>query len=82
MADDWLARIILFSVIHWVLAGIMVTDLTSRQRVAGGRKSLWLTIIMLLPGFGSLAYLLFHPDILHASSQPDDDNNHSKNGRR
>jgi len=64
-----------------VLAGIMLTDLNTRQRVVGGRKGPWLALIMLVPGFGSLAYLVFHPDILHASSQPDDDNNHSKNGR-
>lgn len=82
MTSDWLARIILFSIIHWVLAGIMITDLLNRRRVIGGHKGWWLGLVMLLPGFGSLTYLLFHPDILHASSQPDDENNHPENGRR
>jgi uncharacterized membrane protein YuzA (DUF378 family) len=82
MSNDWLLRIVLFSIIHWVLAGIMMTDLVARSHVLGGRKTPWLALIMLVPGFGSLVYMVFHPDILHASSSPDDESNHIKNGRR
>jgi len=60
----------------------MMTDLMARDRVLGGRKTPWLALIMLVPGFGSLAYVVFHPDILHASSSQDDETNHIKNGRR
>jgi hypothetical protein len=82
MSNDWLLRIVLFSVIHWALAGIMMTDLLARGRVLGGHKGPWLALVMLVPGFGSLVYLTFHPDILHASSSPDDETNHIKSGRR
>ena len=82
MNNDWLLRIVLFSIIHWALAGIMMTDLVNRARVVGGRKGPWLALVMLVPGFGSLLYLVFHPDILHSSSAPDDEADHIKNGRR
>jgi hypothetical protein len=68
MNNEWLVRIILFAIIHWVLAGIMMTDILTRSRVIGGRKGIWLAIVMMIPGFGSLLYVLLHPDILHASS--------------
>jgi len=77
MSSDWLLRIVLFSIIHWALAGLMMTDLLARRRVLGGRKTPWLALVMLVPGFGSLAYLLFHPDILH----PDHDADRPRAGR-
>lgn len=73
MSNDWLLRIVLFSVIHWVLAGLMMTDLLARHRVLGGRKGPWLALVMLVPGFGSLVYLVFHPDILHPDHDADRD---------
>jgi len=61
---EWVLRIILFSVVHWVLAGVLINDLASRERVLGGRKAPWAFIILFIPAFGSLIYLLFHPEIL------------------
>ena len=64
MDTEWIIRIVLFSLAHWVLAGIMLQDLTSRQRVFGGHKAPWVIVIMIIPCFGSLLYLAFHPQIL------------------
>ena len=64
MTTDWLIRIVLFGIVHWVLAGFMLNDLASRRKVFGGHKAPWVIIVIFLPGFGSLLYLLFHPRIL------------------
>lgn len=60
----WLLRIVLFSIVHWVLAGVLINDLASRERIFGGHKPPWAIIILFIPCFGSLLYLLFHPEIL------------------
>ncbi|MCJ7763536.1 MAG: hypothetical protein MUO90_00030 [Dehalococcoidales bacterium] len=61
---EWILRIVLFSIVHWVLAGVLVNDLSSRQRIFGRRKPPWAIIILFIPCFGSLLYLVFHPEIL------------------
>jgi hypothetical protein len=74
MTFDWILRLVLFGIVHWILAGIMLQDLTSRQKVFGKRKAPWAIIILLIPAFGSLIYLVFHPQILapHDEDQPRD----------
>jgi len=62
---EWILRIVLFSIVHWILAGMMLVDLASRDRVFGKRKAPWAIAILLVPCFGSLMYLLFHPKILN-----------------
>jgi hypothetical protein len=61
---EWILRIVLFSIVHWLLAGAMLNDLVSRQRIFGKRKAPWAIIILFIPCFGSLLYLVFHPEIL------------------
>jgi len=61
---EWILRIVLFSIVHWLLAGVLLNDLASRKRVFGRRKPPWAIIILFIPCFGSLLYLLFHPEIL------------------
>ena len=61
---EWILRIVLFSIVHWLLAGVLLNDLVSRQRVFGRRKPPWVIIILFIPCFGSLLYLVFHPEIL------------------
>ena len=73
MTADWIIRIILFSIVHWILAGVMLSDLASRQKVFGRRKAIWAILILIIPNLGSLIYLVFHPQILN----PDSDSNHS-----
>ena len=71
MTADWIIRIVLFGIVHWILAGVMLYDLVSRQKVFGGHKKVWALLIIFVPNFGSLLYLAFHPQILN----PDSENN-------
>jgi hypothetical protein len=64
MTLDWIIRIVLFGLVHWILAGILLQDLASRKKVFGGRKAPWVIIVLVIPCFGSILYLLFHPQIL------------------
>ncbi len=64
MDTEWILRIVLFSIVHWILAGFMLNDLSSRERIFGKRKPPWALIIIFIPCFGSLLYLIFHPEIL------------------
>jgi hypothetical protein len=64
METEWIIRIVLFGLVHWVLAGIMLQDLASRKKVFGRHKAPWAIIILIIPCFGSLIYLLFHPQML------------------
>ena len=63
MDTEWILRIVLFGIVHWILAGFLLPDLVSRQRVFGRRKAPWAIIIIVIPCFGSILYLLFHPQI-------------------
>jgi len=65
MDTEWIIRIVLFGIVHWVLAWVLLRDLASRERVFGKRKPPWALIILFIPGFGSILYLLFHPQILN-----------------
>ncbi|GAI80183.1 unnamed protein product [marine sediment metagenome] len=38
MEPEWILRIVLFGIVHWILAGILLPDLVSRDKVFGGRK--------------------------------------------
>ena len=69
MGPEWIIRIVLFGITHWVLAGILLNDLASRQRVFGGRKPPWAVVMIIIPCFGSILYLLFHPQILSPDKQ-------------
>ena len=79
MDTEWIIRIVLFSLVHWILAGIMLQDLVSRQRVFGGHKAPWAIVVLILPCFGSLLYLSFHPQIL--GSRYEEENNKRKKRR-
>lgn len=61
---EWIIRIILFGIVHWILVGIMLHDMASRQKVFGGHKPPWVLVVLIIPCFGSLLYLAFHPQIL------------------
>lgn len=72
MDVEWVIRIILFGIVHWILAGILLNDLASRQRVFGKRKPPWAVMIIIIPCFGSILYLLFHPQILSPDRSRDE----------
>ena len=71
MTPDWILRIVLFGLVPWILAGIMLQDLASRKRVFGRRKAPWTITVLVLPCFGSLLYLAFHPQILNPDHEED-----------
>ena len=64
MDTEWVLRLVLFSIVHWILAGVMLNDLSTRRRIFGRRKAPWALIIIFIPCFGSLLYLVFHPEII------------------
>lgn len=72
MNPEWILRIVLFGIVHWILAGVLIQDLASRQRIFGGRKAPWAILILFIPCFGSILYLLFHPQILNPDSSRDE----------
>lgn len=79
MDPEWILRIVLFGIVHWILAVIMLNDLVSRERVFGGRKAPWAVVILVVPCFGSILYLLFHPQILNPDYSRDE---HHRDKRR
>ncbi len=78
MNPEWVIRIILFGIVHWILAGILLNDLASRQKVFGGHKPPWVIVVLIIPCFGSMLYLLFHPQIFY----PDDYQNEHRRDKR
>lgn len=60
---EYILRFVLFGILHWVLAFMMLGDLAYRERVLGGKKWLWAVVIVLLFVIGSVIYLLCHPQI-------------------
>ncbi len=65
MEPDWIFRIVVLGVVHWVLAGFVLQDLASRRKVVGGRKWPWVVLVVFVMCFGSLLYLLFPPQVLY-----------------
>ena len=73
MNPEWILRIVLFGIVHWILAGVLIQDLASRQRIFGGRKAPWAILILFLPCFGSILYLLFHPQVFFGDGNHKDE---------
>ncbi len=78
MNPEWIIRIVLLGIAHWILAGILLHDLAYRDKVFGGHKAPWAIIIMLILCLGSLLYLLFHPQIVI----PDYEHKNRSTGKR
>ena len=57
--------LVLFGILHWVLALMLLEDLANRKRVLGARKAPWAAVIILVTFIGSLAYLACHPGIFY-----------------
>jgi len=67
-----IVALVLFSILHWALAIMLLSDLMKRKRVLGGRKAPWAIVIVLFVFIGSLLYLICHPAIFYGA---DEDNN-------
>jgi hypothetical protein len=63
LSVEWVLQLCLFSVLHWVLVGILLQDLSRRDKVLGGRKWPWALSLIFLIFIGSLLYLVCHPRI-------------------
>ena len=61
--------LVLFGVLHWVLAIMLLSDLVKRKRVLGGRKAPWAIAIILITFLGSLFYLICHPAVFYGSDE-------------
>ena len=78
MPVDWIIRIVLLGIVHWILAGILLHDLAYREKVFGGHKAPWAIIILLILCLGSLLYLMFHPQIIIRDFDQSDRNKDKK----
>ena len=67
MELEQILALIVFSMMHWVLALMLLEDLADRKRVLGGRKWPWAIAIIFVTFLGSLVYLLCHPKIFYGS---------------
>jgi len=69
MELDWILRLVLLGILHWILAIILLQDLATRKRVRGGRKLPWVIVIMFVTFLGSIVYLLCHPQFFTGGDQ-------------
>lgn len=67
MELERIIAIVLFCLLHWVLAIMLLHDLAERKCVLGGRKWPWAIAIIFVTFLGSLAYLICHPKIFYES---------------
>lgn len=67
MELEQILALVLFGMIHWILARILLEDLVKREHVLGGRKWAWAVAIIFVTFLGSLVYLLCHPRTYHDS---------------
>ncbi len=72
MELEQIIALVLFGIMHWVLAIMLLHDLASRKQVLGRRKAPWAVTIVLLTFLGSVLYLLCHPKIFYSSENSDD----------
>ena len=68
MELERILALVLFSILHLVLAIMLLQDLANREQVVGGRKAPWAIAIIFVTFLGSLVYLLCHPKIFYDSN--------------
>lgn len=61
---EWILRLVLFGIGHWILAFMMLEDLANRRRVLGRVKWVWAVLIIFVFFFGSLLYIFCHPQAI------------------
>ena len=54
-------KIVFLGLAHWMLVPMALQSLAERPKVLGGRKAPWALEIVFLTCFGSLFYMLLHP---------------------
>ena len=61
--------IVLLSILHLVLAGMLLDDISKRKRILGGRKAPWVITILFVVFIGALLYLLCHPRVFYGGDE-------------
>ena len=69
MDPERILALILFGLLHWVLAIMLLNDLANRKKVLGGKKAPWAVGIIFIVFIGPLLYLLSHPSIFYGSDE-------------
>ena len=62
---EWYLALLLFGILHIVLALMLLQDLAKRNKVIGGHKAPWAILIIFVTFLGSLLYLVCHPQIFY-----------------
>jgi len=62
---QWYLALVLFGILHIVLALMLLQDLARRNKVIGGHKAPWAILIIFVTFIGSLLYLVCHPQIFY-----------------
>ncbi|HUU08492.1 MAG TPA: PLDc N-terminal domain-containing protein [Dehalococcoidales bacterium] len=62
---QWYLALLLFCILHIVLALMLLQDLARRNKVLGGHKAPWAILIIFITFIGSLLYLVCHPQIFY-----------------
>jgi len=62
---EWYLALLLFGILHIVLALMLLQDLARRNKVIGGHKAPWAILIIFVTFIGSLLYLVCHPQIFY-----------------
>jgi len=60
---DHIIPLTLLSMLHWIMAIMLLEDLKTRERVLGKRKWPWVILITSVAFLGSMLYLICHPKI-------------------
>ncbi len=65
MEIDWvfITKIVILSLIHWMLVPAALNSLMRNANVLGGKKTPWAICIVFLLCLGSLLYLICHPEL-------------------
>jgi len=66
---EWVVELIFLCIVHWILAGIVVNDIAKRKHVKGNHKAPWVIVVLLLTFFGSLLYIMFHPQMVNGDEE-------------
>ncbi len=72
MELEWILSLVLFCILHLVLAMMLLHDLADRKRVLGGHKAPWAIAIIFVTFLGSVLYLLCHPQIFREDDHKED----------
>jgi len=70
LEPERICALVILGILHWMLAFILLDDMTRRQQMRRRHKAPWVILIVSLVFIGSLVYLLCHPGFFYGN---DDD---------